>query len=210
FLAASNEERLLQQLYVNTVMIRDGHGDLRASQRNLIDDFNSLLNALENGGPNASRLTPIQAMEQVRVAAAHPGGTLESTGPEVVSLLTDAMPPPPPELRGEIVAARQDWLRLKNSFSIVVERPKEDPATGEAFETIRAGMPAFSEASRLVVATSAARLLEMRRQMLITLASIAVLSIVLFAIGLLFTRRFIARPVQSLQTASQPIGAGDF
>jgi len=210
FLAASNEERLLQQLYVNTVMIRDGHDDLRASQRDLIDDFDDLLNALENGGPNTSGLSPIRAMEQVRVAAAHPGGTLESTGPEVVSLLTDAMPQPPQELRGEIITVRQDWLRLKNSFSIVIERPKEDPVTGGAFEMIRAGMPSLSQASRLVVATSAARLLEMRRQMLITLASIAGLSIVLFAIGLLFTRRFIARPVQSLQTSSQRIGAGDF
>ena len=36
------------------------------------------------------------------------------------------------------------------------------------------------------------------------------MSIVLFAAGLLFTRRFIARPVRSLQTASQRIGAGDF
>jgi PAS domain S-box-containing protein len=210
FLAASNEERLLQQLYVNTVMIRDGHDDLRASQRDLIDDFDDLLNALEHGGPNTSGLSPIRAMEQLRVAAAYPGGTLESTGPEVVKLLTDAMPLPPQELSGEIIAVRQDWLRLKTSFSIVVERPKEDPATGGAFETIRAGMPGVSQASRLVAATSAARLLEMRRQMLITLASIAGLSIVLFAIGLLFTRRFIARPVQSLQTSSQRIGAGDF
>src|SRR5438094_4556599 len=71
-------------------------------------------------------------------------------------------------------------------------------------------MPAISEASRAVVTKSAARLLTLRRQMLITLASIASLSIVLFAIGLLFTRRFIARPVRSLQTSSQRIGAGDF
>jgi PAS domain-containing protein len=71
-------------------------------------------------------------------------------------------------------------------------------------------MPAISEASRGVIATSAARLLAVRQQMLITLASIAGMSIVLFVAGLLFTRRFIARPVQSLQTASQRIGAGDF
>jgi len=141
FLAASNEERLLQQLYVNTIMIRDGHDDVRPLQRELIEDFDDLLNALENGGPNTSRLSPIRAMEQIRVAAAHPGGTLESTGPEVVSLLTDAMPPPPQELRGEILTVRQDWLRLKKSFSMIVERAKEDSATGEAFETIRADMP---------------------------------------------------------------------
>jgi PAS domain S-box-containing protein len=46
--------------------------------------------------------------------------------------------------------------------------------------------------------------------MLMTLASIAALSIVLFAAGLLFTRRFIARPIQNLRTASQRIGSGDF
>src|SRR5262245_23176167 len=195
FLAASNEERLLQQLYVNTIMIRDGHDDLRVAQRDLIRDFDGLLNALENGGRNTSRLTPTQVTEQVREAAAHPGGTLESTGPEVVSLLTDAMPAPPQELRGEIITARKDWLELKDSFLTVIDRPEEDPSTTAALETIRAGMPALSQASRLVVATAAARLLEMRRQMLVTLASIAILSIVLFAIGLLFTRRFIARPV---------------
>src|SRR5207253_10976153 len=82
FLAASNEERLLQQLYVNTVMIRDGHDNLRPSQRDLIQDFDELLNALENGGPNTSRLTPVQVTERLPDAAAHPGGTLESTGPE--------------------------------------------------------------------------------------------------------------------------------
>src|SRR5207244_355842 len=171
--------------------------DLRPSQKDLIQDFDALLNALENGGPNSSRLTPVQVTERLHDAAAHPGGTLESTGPEVVSLLTDAMPAPPQELHADIATARQEWSRLKYSFSIVAERPKQDPATGDAFETIRAGMPAISEASRAVVTTSAARLLALRRQMLITLASIATLSIVLFALGLLFTRRFIARPIQS-------------
>ena len=210
FLAASHEERLLQQLYVDTVMIRDGHEDVRPSQRDLIQNFDALLNALENGGPNPSRLTPMQLIEQVRDAGAHPGGTLESTGPEVVRVLTDAMPTPPSELRAQIAAARARWSGLRNSFSLVVERPKGDLAAADAFEAIRAGMPAISEASRAVIATSAGRLMTIRRQMLITLESIAGMSIVLFAAGLLFTRRFIARPVQSLQTASQRIGAGDF
>src|SRR5262245_2795660 len=52
FLAASNQERMLQQLYVNTIMIRDGHEEIRASQQNLIEDFDDLLKALENGGAN--------------------------------------------------------------------------------------------------------------------------------------------------------------
>src|SRR5205823_15000810 len=121
---------------------------------------------LENGGPNRSRLTPGQVTERVRDAAAHPGATLESSGPEVVSLLTDAMPPPPDELRGQITTARNEWSSLKNSFSIVVERPKEDPAAAGASETIRAGMPAISEASRAVASTSAGRLLALRRLML--------------------------------------------
>jgi PAS domain S-box-containing protein len=210
FLAASNEERLLQQLYVNNIMIRDGHDDLRASQRDLIQDFDGLLNALENGGKNPTGLTPVQVTERVHDAAAQPGGTLESTGPEVVSLLTDAMPPPSDELRGQITTTRNKWSHLKNSFSTVVDRPKDDPAAADASETIRAGMPAISQASRAIVATSAARMLALRRLMLVTLASIAALSLVLFALGLLFTRRFIARPIQSLQTASQKIGAGDF
>jgi two-component system, cell cycle sensor histidine kinase and response regulator CckA len=210
FLAASHEERLLQQLYVNTVMIRDGHEDVRPAQRDLMHQFDALLNALENGGANPYRLTPMQLTEQVRVAGSHPGGTLESTGPEVVRVLTDAMPPPPEELRAQIAAARARWSGLKNSFSVVVDRPKDDPAAADAFEAIRNGMPTISEDSRGVMATSAARLLAIRRQMLVTLASIAGLSIVLFAAGLLFTRRFIARPVQSLRTASQRIGAGDF
>jgi PAS domain S-box-containing protein len=210
FLAASNEERLLQQLYVNTIMIGDGHEDVRTPQRQLIRDFDALLNALENGGTNPGRVTPVQLTEQVREAAARPGATLESTGPEVVRVLTDAMPVPPQELREEIAAARNEWSNLKNSFSIVADRPMEDPTAADAFEAIRGRMPAISEASRAVVATSAARLLAVRRQMLITLASIAGLSIMLFAVGLLFTRRFIARPVQNLRTASQRIGAGDF
>src|SRR5262245_53778789 len=70
FLGASNEERVLQQLYVNTIMIRDGHEDVRPAQQELINEFDELLNALEKGGPNTSGLTPRQATEQVREAAA--------------------------------------------------------------------------------------------------------------------------------------------
>src|SRR5262249_37339148 len=54
------------------------------------------------------------------------------------------------------------------------------------------------------------RLIERRRAMLVTLASIGALSIVLFAVGLLFTRKFIARPIKDLRSASEKIGAGDF
>src|SRR5262245_54760235 len=186
-------------------MLGDGHEDVRNPQRDLIQDFDALLNALENGAPNPRRLTPIQVTEQVREAAALPGATLESSGPEVVRLLTDAMPAPPQDLRIQIVAAGSEWSNPKNSFSVVVDRPKEDPTAANAFQTIRERMPAISEASRALAAESAARLLAIRRQMLIILASIAGLSIVLFAVGLLFTRRFIARPVRNLRTASQRI-----
>jgi PAS domain S-box-containing protein len=210
YLAASNEERMLQQLYVNTVMIRDGHENVRASQRELIREFDGLLKALQNGGLNPSGVTPLQLTERVRDAAAHPGGTLETTGPEVVRILTDAMPPPPAELQEKIVTLSGRWPRLKKSFSIVAERPKDDPAAGDASEIVRSEMPAISQASREVASVSATRLLEIRKTVLTTLASIAGLSIVLFAIGLLFTRRFIARPIRNLQTASQRIGAGDF
>jgi PAS domain S-box-containing protein len=210
FLSATNEERLLQQLYVNNVMIRDGHEEIRVSQRQLIRDFDALLEALENGGKNPSGWTPVELTERVQVAATQPVGTLESAGPEVIRVLTLGMPVPGTELRSKITRLRGQWTRLQDSFLVSVERPKDDPAGGEASRIIQTQMQAISEASRQVLATAATGLLDKRQTMLITLASIASLSIVLFGVGLLFTRRFIARPIQDLRTASQRIGSGDF
>ena len=90
FLAASHEERLLQQLYVNTVMIRDGHEDVRPVQRDLIQQFDALLNALENGGPNPSRLTPMQLTLNWFCAASYRLIRQKSTGSSSSSARTTA------------------------------------------------------------------------------------------------------------------------
>ena len=209
FLAANNEERLLQQLYVNNVMIRDGHSDLRATQLESIRDFDALLASMESGGRDSSLGISI-IVESVRDLAARPGGTLESIGPEVVRALIEGIPEPPEYLRQRVSTVRGRWLRLKDSFLAVAERPAADPKAVDATAAIAAEMPVFNQASRDVVSAAGIRLFEIRRLMLGILVSIAALSIVLFVLGLLVTRRFIAKPVQRLQTASQRIGAGDF
>ena len=209
FLASSNEERLLQQLYVNNLMILDGHSDFRAPQLELIRDFDALLASMENGGRDPSQWTSI-VIERVRDAATHPGGTLESTGPEVVRVLIEGMPIPPEDLRHNVGAVRREWLQLKSSFITVAERPANDATAVQASQRITLEMPAFGQTSRAVVGATAIRLFNIRQLMLGILISIAAFSVVLFAAGLLVTRRFIARPVRHLQTASQRIGSGDF
>ena len=37
--AATNEDRILQQLYVNSIMIHDGHDEIRGPQQELIQNF---------------------------------------------------------------------------------------------------------------------------------------------------------------------------
>jgi PAS domain S-box-containing protein len=207
---ATHEERLLQQLYVNSIMIGDGHVEIRWAQQRLIRSFDALLNSLENGGPNPSRMTPFELMERLETAASYPGSTLESVSPEVIRLLTDVIPPPPEELREKISTVRGEWLHLKNAFSAAAEGDISDKDAESSSALIRETMPVISQASRKMASAAGARLMERRKTMLITLASIAGLSILLFAAGLLFTRNFITRPIKSLRSASERIGSGDF
>ena len=185
--AATNEDRILQQLYVNSIMIHDGHEDIRGPQQELIRTFDALIERLQNGGPNASRLTPVDFMERLPNVATSPGNTF-GTGPEVLRLVMDVVPPPPDDIRDKILTLRSEWLPLKDAFS------------GDNSELIKQRMPAISQASRELAAAAATRLIQKRQTMLMTLASIAGLSIMVFVTGLVLTRKFnaMANQVQLL------------
>jgi PAS domain S-box-containing protein len=175
--AASNEDRVLQQLYVNSIMIHDGHEDIRGPQQELIRTFDTLLDRLQNGAPNPSHLTPADFMERLPNVASITGNTFGS-GPEVLLLVMDLLPRPPDDLRDKILRLRSEWLRLKDGFS------------GDNSELIKERMPAISQASRELAAAAGARLIQKRQTMLTTLASIAGLSIMVFVTGLVLTRKF--------------------
>src|SRR5438309_11110691 len=112
-------------------MIHDGHEDIRGPQQELIRNFDALLDSLQNGIPKPHPAT-VDFMDQLRDAASTPGNTFGS-GPDVMRLVMEVVPPPPEHMRAKIVTLRSEWLRLKDAFS------------GNNSEVIKEKMPAISK-----------------------------------------------------------------
>jgi PAS domain S-box-containing protein len=200
--AGQQEHAILQQIQIHTLAIREGEEDARPEQRRLLQNFDSLITAMQNGGQDPRR--PDTLLTQVIGSAA------DTQSDAVIVALAAGLPVPPPDLQQRISGLRNIWLDVKEPLQLIAERPANDPDARAAYDSIKPELAEMEIASRLVLVSVAGRLTTYRQQMLVILASIAGMTLALFVFSLWFTNRFISRPINLVEDAARRISAGDY
>ena len=201
-IASEVEQGMLQQLQIQTLAIRDGDDSLRAAQLRLIEGFDVLINAMHYGGRHPAR--PLTVLRNL------PQGNTDSDIESMVRAMQELLPKPPPDLEQRISGVHAIWMEVKESLRIVGQKPADDPAARAAYDAVKPKIVALDLGSRLVLVSVGNRITSARERMLVTLASIAALSLALFFVGLWFTKRYISRPIEFMEKVARRIHAGDF
>ncbi len=214
FLVASNlQARIFQELELDTLMIRMGRDDLRPRQKEIIQNFDSFLDAIESGGSavrEGRRSKARDLLNDLNAIAADTTGDVVENSRQMALKMSEAMPAPPEDIREQVSVLRSSWEKVKGPMQIIGEKPISDKDSAAAFEMVLLYGPGVSEASRRFNVVVGDRIMRQRGQMLMVLAAIAVLSLVLFGVGLSIARRYISRPIETLQRATDRALQGDF
>jgi len=207
------EVRLLQQLQIHNLRIRDGDDGLRELQRGFIEDFDGLVNALESGGRTVKATGKVDTrtlMRRLESISSNPALDLTASTKETVQALNEGLPEPPAEIREQAGIVLREWRQLKVPLLTIAQRPIDDADAQAAYEVISANRDAIIGASRALSITVAGRIVRQRTTMLAVMASIGALSVGLFFVGLVFARRYISQPIEALHHATDKVLKGDF
>jgi PAS domain S-box-containing protein len=205
-IAAQMEQNTLQQLQIQTLRIRNGQEEARDAQQRLIEAYDMLITSMENGGLHPVR--PIELFGSVTLLGRMSDTDLAAE--VVIRTMHEKLPEPPMELKLRITPVRQLWLQIREPLRTIGQKAEIDPDAEAAYDLIKPKLVRIDQASRQIMVEIANRIAAARQRMLVTLASIAGLSVTLFLLGLWFTRRYISSPIELIEKSARQIRAGDF
>ena len=200
--AVQLEHLTLQQLQVQTLAIREGQQDARPVQHRLLRNYDVLITAMQNGGKQ-----PAHSDASLMRMISNLGDTQNE---QAIATLGEELPPPQTDVQQRVNGLRNIWLEVKDSLTLIAERPSDDPEARAAYDKIKPRLTEMDMASRLVIVSAANRLTATREQTFIILASIGGMSMALFLLGLWLTRRYIAAPIVLVEKAAREISAGNY
>lgn len=201
-IAVQVEHAIIEQIQIHALDIREGDEAARPQQQRLLQNFDILITAMQNGGRDPQ---PSDTLLRAVV-----GGASDTQSDSTIAALVAGLPVPPPDLQQRISGLRNIWLDVKEPLQLIAERPADDPDARAAYDRIKPKLSELDLASRLVLVSVASRLTSYREQMLVILASIAGMTLALFVFSLWFTNRFISRPINLVEDAARRISAGDY
>ena len=205
--------RLLQDLEINTLLILSGKDDLRPAQKELIQKFDEVLTAIEKGGSDVRPGSPgssVGLLTELNDLASSSTVGLDAASDQMAAAVSARLPDPPPYIRDRAAALRVEWERWKGPIQVIAEKSATDRDAIAASVALRESRGRVAEASRRLTVAGADRINAQRQVVLYILASISVFSIALFVLGILMARRYISRPIEALQDATERALNGDF
>jgi PAS domain S-box-containing protein len=200
--AVQLEHLTLQQLQIQTLAIREGQQDARPIQHRLLRNYDVLITAMQNGGKQPAH-SDASLMRMIRNLG-------DTQNEQAIVTLGEELPSPQTDVQQRVRGLRNIWLDVKDSLTLIAERPSDDPEARAAYDKIKPKLTEMDLASRLVIVSVANRLTATREQTLIILASIGAMSLALFLLGLWLTRRYIASPIFLVEKAAREISAGNY
>jgi len=216
FLIAGNlRHTRLQQLYIYALMVRQGDDGVRGLLPPMIKETDDLIWAMEQGGSETRagrEMSSLAIANRVKQILAEIGRNEAEADRQVIDLFSKNLPLPPDELHDDGIAVREIWLknRIPGALQTIADAPVNTPESNDAFSRLQLTRDHLLDAathSRVLVTT---RLVRQRETLIVTLSSIAGLSLLLLAAGLWFTKKYISLPIRKLEDASARLKSGDF
>ena len=214
FLVAANvKHSLLQELSIEALRVRTGDETARERLEAQIARLTSLVEAMTAGGTETQAgrgESPLSLANRLYAIAGNADRTASLGTQQLAVILARDLPVPPADVQVASSEFAVAWNRLKPEFSIVAARPANDPLATEAYRKILADSSELNQKSWKVSAAVGLRIGKQRSNVMALLILIAALSLVLFGVGLWFTRRYVTAPIQELKKSSMYMREGDF
>jgi len=214
FLVATNvKHALLQDLSIEALRVRTGDETARGRLEAQIVRFSSLVEAMSAGGTEtrAGRgQSPLVLANRLYSLAGNPDKTADMGSQQLAEILVRDLPAPPADIQIAAKEFAEAWNKMKPEYSTVATRPVDDPLADLAFQRILLNASELNQKSWKVSAAVGLRIGRQRSNVMALLALIGALSLVLFGIGLWFTRRYVTVPIQELKTSAIYLSQGDF
>jgi len=213
FIASNTRESLLEELTVDMLNLRNGDESLRGHAQTLIDTISSLSRAISEGGTETLAGRGISSPSLVKliysIAADQTVSPMDGWL-QMSEIFAEHLPSPPSEIQEPSREFLRTWEAVRPDFQMVAESPHDAPAAAAAYGRIRADSGKLNLESRRVSAAVGLLIVRQRRSTMELLTAVGALSLLLFAAGIWFTRRYVFEPIQEIQTASVHVREGDY
>jgi PAS domain S-box-containing protein len=213
FIASNTRESLLQELAVNVLNIRSGDESVRPHVQELIDTISRLSLAISEGGTEtlAGRgISSPSLVNKVYEIAADPSVSPSAGWLQMSWILAEQLPSPPADVRESSREFLRVWEAARPDFQTIAESPRDAPAVAAVYSRINSESEKLNQESRKVSAAIGLQIVRQRRSTMELLIFTGALSILLFAMGLWFTRKYVFEPIQEIRTASLHVREGDY
>ncbi|MBI4519726.1 MAG: HAMP domain-containing protein, partial [Gemmatimonadetes bacterium] len=119
------------------------------------------------------------------------------------------LPPPAADLRAVLDRTMKAWQAATPALQAIVDTPIGTPTLEAANAQLAAASDVLAETQRELQLVAIGRIVARDIQMRWLLSGVLGADLLLFGLGLLLSRRFIARPIQLLRDATTRVAAGD-